>query len=271
MAVSVTEHVKSRTITGEAGRPTSAELLFTVSGTAHHGEAYLELYNSTDLQFDDLNRQTVQIEQVSIDENNPDKSLWRGTVNYDQNPLPEDKYLIPKFSFDTGGGTQHISQSLRPVWRSADAPNFKGAIGVSDNNVSGVDIVVPNLNLTITQTFPREMVTIGYMADLAYLTGKVNGGWFLGFAPGEVLFMGAGGSDSTIDIDVTFKFAICGSRRDFYVGDIYVPAKYGWEYMWVRYADEVASDGGSIVKVPSAVYIEQVYETANFLALGINV
>ena len=38
------------------------------------------------------------------------------------------------------------------------------------------------------------LVTGGYKATLFYLTGKVNGGPFKGFAPGEVLFLGASGS-----------------------------------------------------------------------------
>ena len=271
--VTISEHVTSRTVNTEAGRPVIAELVFNVSGTAHHAEAYVELYNQSSLQFESLNRQNIQIEPVTQDENNPDGSYWRGTVNYDTRPLPEDKYLVPRFSFDTGGGSQHITQAISTIGvYPPGAPNFKGAIGVEEKDVKGVDITVPNLNVSVTQTFPKEMVTTGYMAHLSLLSGKVNGDFFLGFAPGEVLFLGAAGSDDdATDCEISFKFSMSPNRYFFYIGDIYVESKWGWEYMWVRYIDEVDDANGCVVKVPASVYIEQVYDLADFRALGINV
>lgn len=273
MEIKITEHTSSRTITTEAGKPVSAELVYTISGTSHHAIAYLELYNQSSWNFERLNRQTINIEPISQDENNPAGSYWRGIVRYDTQQLPEDKYLTPKFSFDTGGGSQHISQSIDTVWRfPQDAPNFKGAIGVDNQNVNGVDIIVPNLNINVTQVFPQQMVTVDYMAHLGRLTGKVNNNWFMGFPAGEILFMGATGSDDdSADCQISFKFSVSPNRYDFYVGDIHIRAKWGWEYMWVRYVDQIDEINGCVIKVPASVHIEKVYQTANFRTLGINV
>ena len=53
-------------------------------------------------------------------------------------------------SFDTGGGTQHVAQALGTVSRSVPAgktaADFKGAIGVTDDAVEGVDITVPSFS-----------------------------------------------------------------------------------------------------------------------------
>ena len=43
----------------------------------------------------------------------------------------------------------------------------------------------------------------------------------------------------------------------------------GWDYMWVRYADAEDAVAKAIVKVPIAVYVEQVYYADDFSDLGI--
>ena len=58
-------------------------------------------------------------------------------------PQPEAP-LGPSFSFETSGGTQHITQSLGTVgaWAAPGLipPNFHGAIGVGKDSIDGVDI-----------------------------------------------------------------------------------------------------------------------------------
>lgn len=45
--------------------------------------------------------------------------------------------------------------------------------------------------------------------------------------------------------------------------------RHSWEYLWIRYAD--SEDQKVLVKVPIAVYVEQVYGEGNFAVLGIGV
>jgi len=49
---------------------------------------------------------------------------------------------------------------------------------------------------------------------------------------------------------------------------IFIIDKKGWEWMWIRYEDDVDSSAKRIIKKPVSVYIEQVYETANFADLN---
>ena len=46
-----------------------------------------------------------------------------------------------------------------------------------------------------------------------------------------------------------------------------IPFKYGWDYLWVRWAD--MKQGDVTVKVPIEAYVEQVYTGMNFGSLGI--
>ena len=177
------------------------------------------------------------------------------------------------FSFDTGGATMHLNQSIRTVSRTPNnAPDFKGAIEVdNEGNVNGVDVTMPVFNFTETVTKAPTFVTADYRKSVAALTGSVNSASFRGFDAGEVLFLGASGAKRSADADapweITFRFAVSPNRRGLKVGDLTVNAKLGWDYLWVRYASKAAA--GGTVRTPVAAYVEQVYPDGDFSKLGI--
>ena len=179
------------------------------------------------------------------------------------------------FAFDTGGGTKHLNQSLKTDGRYPNnAPDFAGAIEVdNEGNVNGVDVTMPVLNFTETHTLSGSRVSTSYKKTLASLTGTVNRSGFRGFSAGEVLFLGASGTKrskkSSAPWEITYRFAVSPNRAGFKVGDIQVTRKYGWDYLWVRYADKVAEGGKNVVKKPVGVYVEMVYPEGDFGNLGI--
>jgi len=178
-------------------------------------------------------------------------------------------------AFDTTGGTQHITQSRQTISRTAAsgaAPDFKGAIGVTANGVEGVDITVPVYAFTYTYYLAPEAVTQSFRLQIFALTGKVNSGSFRGFAAGEVLFLGATGSVRRGEKwEITFRFAASQNRTNINVGGITVPSKKGWEYLWVRYAEQEDTAAQTIVQQPVAAYVERVYDEASFAPLEISV
>ncbi len=168
--------------------------------------------------------------------------------------------------------TQHITQSLQTIVKKAKpgetAPDFKQAIGVTTEEVEGVDITVPVYSFAETHYIANSLVTGAYKLTLFALTGKVNNATFKGFAAGEVLFLGASGSKRGDDEwEITFRFAASPNVTGMTVGDITGVDKKGWEYLWVRYTD--AEDAKVLVKQPAAVYVEKVYESGDFSGLGI--
>jgi hypothetical protein len=68
---------------------------------------------------------------------------------------------------------------------------------------------------------------------------------------------------------ITFNFAGSPNTASQTIGDITGISKYGWDYLWVRYADFVDSFAYSLVKRPIGVYVERVYQPADFSDLGI--
>ncbi len=197
--------------------------------------------------------------------------VWECTVPYDG----VDEENESQWTFDTGGGTVHIAQSLSTVGKysyteAVTPPDFKGAIGVNGDNVAGTDITVPVFNFSETHRIPADSVTGSYKLALFGLTGRVNSASFKGFATGEVLFLGASGSLKGLgEWEICFKFAASPNVTNLQLGEITVAAKKGWEYLWVRFDDQEDGAAKTLVKRPIAAYVEKVYEYGNFSALGI--
>ena len=276
MPTSLTEKNDSRKVTtAPNGDAQSAEFVYTLTGVADENSARILATSSTASTYGDLIRKSITLEPVHINTADLGACIWEVTVQYGEKDEPESGDPST-FSFDTGGGTQHITQSLGTVGSyaaSGTAPNFRGAIGVTHDNVEGVDITIPVYSFSETHYLPASQVTNTYKGALFGLTGRVNAGTFRGLAAGECLFLGASGSrrgtDADDDWEITFRFAASPNRDDFAIGDITGISKKGWEYLWVRYGDAEDEDAKAIVKRPIAAYVEKVYEVGDFTALGI--
>jgi hypothetical protein len=111
-------------------------------------------------------------------------------------------------------------------------------------------------------------VTPAYKAILFYLTGKVNNAAWKGFQPGEVLFLGASGSNRGDGYwEITFRFSASPNMTNLQVGSITIADKPGWAYVWFRYQD--TADANQLIKRPVAAYVERVYDEGDFTQIGI--
>jgi hypothetical protein len=209
------------------------------------------------------------MERQAVDVTPLGNMIWECVVTYEGKP-DETQY-----TFETGGATAHITQSLQTIARHAaageTAPNFQGAIGVNGDSIDGTDITVPVYNFTETRKVESSAVTGAYKLALFNCTGKTNNASFKGFATGEVLFLGASGSKTGREHwEIAFKFAASPNVTSLAVGgSITVASKKGWEYLWVRFRDAEDGAANALVKTPVAAYVERVYESADFSTLGI--
>jgi len=269
MPVTLTERLGSRRWTGVESDSPGVEIDYILAGTSDDGTAKTLVASSTPQTYDGLVRDGIDLEPVWVDTTRGD-GQWNATVRYTSRPPTGES----EFSFDTTGGTQHITQSLQTVGKYAPGsetpPDFKGAVGVTHDNVEGVDIQVPTYAFAETHYLPIGVVTPAYVGTVFNLTGKVNSAPFKGLAAGECLFLGARGQRRGTEEDWAIAFSFAGSpnRSNITVGDITGIAKKGWEYLWVRYADAKDDTAKRIVKKPIAAYVEKVYEEGNFAGLG---
>jgi hypothetical protein len=262
MLVTVTQDIESRYVPGK-----EAEFHYTIRGAADEAAARDALTAAVPLTYEGLIRQRREINATHVDSTHPATNLWKATVMYGR--VDPDDFTT---TFDTTGGSQHVSQSQLTVNRyPAGAPDMKGAIGYDGQTIKGVDIVVPNYVFTEQHTKTMAQVSQTYRNTLANLTGGMNNGSFRGFAAGEVQFRGAAGQLIVVEgvqkWQITYTFAASPNRTNIPVGDITVAEKYGWDYLWVLYADAV--DAGRLVQQPVAAYVERLYPAVNFAGLAI--
>lgn len=245
---------------------THVEQLWRVEGTddeqevrAFVGETAAPIYYDA-LTFRILYRHDHTCEQIG-------PAQWDVVVNYqiaDQKNQHE-----PSFGFDTSGGTTHITQSYATKKYGTSPADHKGAIGVRDKEVEGVDIVIPSLKFTETWQIPFELVTVAYIKTLAGLTGTVNSAAWRNYAAEEVLFMGASGQSQTdgyVPVQFTFE---ASQNATLSIAGIDNIKKNGWEYLWSYYEKKPDSDVNKHLLKPKWIYVEQVYQKSDFGLIGI--
>jgi len=201
-------------------------------------------------------------------------NAWQVTIQYEKNGAEDGTAPLKRArSFDTTGGTQHMTQAYSETRFGTSAPDQKNAIGVDSNGVNGVDIVVPQLQWQESYDVPNTYVTSSWITGVAGVTGRTNDASFRGFQAGEVLFVGCSGSQEWDDQkgrgpwSLSFRFVASKNVTGETIGDITGVSKKGHEYLWVRYEDAV--DSNVLLKKPKAVYVNKVYRETSFSVLGI--
>lgn len=187
------------------------------------------------------------------------------SVSYAKNESEEGSFT---WSFDTTGGTITMKVALSHIasYPAAGAPDHGGAIGVNGDEVDGVEVVIPAMKISATYTHPAGAITIAQAKSLARNTGRVNNDTFLTFAAGEVLYLGATGSDgSDAAATVSYQFACSENLQNEVIGGITVTEKQGWDVTWVQFKSDV--DGGLPIRPPEWIHVDRVYKRINMAGL----
>jgi len=284
MAITIKEKIYSEALSekdASGGTSKSLKKLYWATGSSSAFEVLAAAKLSLPTSIEGLTRSAINITPKYIDESNPSECLWDITVTYtavaQESGGPGDE---GSFQFTTAGRTEHITQSLDTVSKSAPGddtpPDFGGAIKVNSQlDVEGADVVAPQFSFSIVKVHEASQVDAAYRSKLFNLTGKVNNAEYtvkgMTFKKGELLFMGATGSQQgTGPWTITYQFlARPNNDGPIKIGDIDVPSKKGFELLWVFYM-KTADMTGTRMKTPPkpvAAYVEQVYEYGDFTDL----
>lgn len=214
--------------------------------------------------------------KVDLDIDQIDVKVWRGTASYSKRSRSKDELQEGEssFSFETGGGSLHIThaKATSKYPNTSATPDVNNAIGWDGEQVNGIDIQAPVYNFTETHIIAAATVDSAYKAALFAATGKTNNATFRGFAAGEVLFLGASGSArGDGDWEITYRFSASENKTGLTVAGISGIAKKGWEYLWVSWDNEVDSTNLRTKPKALGVYVQIVYDEADFNTLGIGV
>lgn len=261
MAGQISESYVSRpfTIAKTSGR----ELVFDIIGTDDEAEVQALLLGAAPSTYGGLQLESVEADPIG-------NGVWKGNARYVR--ISTDEY-----TFDTGGGTKHVTQSLGTVDAYAPSgftpPDFQGAINVSDDKVEGVDLPAPKYEFSETHYLADASVTLAYKLVLFNLSGQtMNDNTFKGFAAGECMFLGASGTKRGDERwAITYRFACSPNISGLTVGTIDGIDKLGWDFLWIRYASFADTSAFSLVQRPVAAYVERVLIPADYSTIGIGV
>ncbi len=193
-----------------------------------------------------------------------------------------------ELSFKIGSQSVHVTQSKETKYRltSADtnpptangglgsAPDQKGAIGVTIDSVQGCDILVPKFEFTLSRQ--RLYVDFPYIRTLRNMVGKTNNASFYGFPANTLIYLGCEPTSSISTLDTGDKFVFWNLAHSFgyeetrlaqIVGGVTIPTKRGWEYVWALYKpiiDSAAVGGAQLTQNPTGIYVERMYDEANY-------
>jgi len=239
---------------------------YLIEGTDLETDALQALEDNTSSQ---ISVNNIQLYKQSPSIRQTDNYRWIGEVEYKELGLSSSSSDANSFAFQIGTETRHITQSLETVGSYGagdnDAPDFKGAIGITPDGIQGVDIIVPTFRFSEQKIISAGSVSMQTLREWAQICGTVNNGTFKTFSKGEVLFLGCSGSRRDGEAyDITFHYAASFSKANFQVGDVDVANKEGWHYLWVLYEDAIDDAKEFIVKRPKAAYVERVYEYGDF-------
>jgi hypothetical protein len=290
MAITISEGYLSRRFS--LGKSASRELVYDIAGTDDENAVSILLAETAPTVYNGLLLEDLAAETFG-------NGVWKGYAQYARRENNN------QFTFTTGGGTQKVTQSLATVGRYArdgeTAPDFQGAIGVSEDKVEGCEVHASSYEFTETHLFDDALITYEYRRIVRALTGRWNDATFRDCDPGECLLLAVdGGKRGDERWELVFRFAVSDNVEDMALGgdligdtgyefygeispgvELVIPetiliapaitgiAKLGWDYLWVRYGDYFDAAGNALVKRPISVHVERVSLPGDFSLLGI--
>jgi hypothetical protein len=204
---------------------------------------------------------------------------WRTTFSVDgairctdadkAEELEDGGYL---FQFSLTSTTVNIKQSISTVSATpATAPNFRKLIGVDENgNAVGAEVPAAQMSFYVRRQLTAAQFTMAYYLAVSKVIGKQNSVDFLGFEIGELLLESVQTTEAVIGkpIDVTYTFRYAPNQVDIVISpDITVPAKRGWDILWVRYEEKIDPVNKWVGSEAVGAYVERVIEEADFAVL----
>lgn len=178
-----------------------------------------------------------------------------------------------RFNFQAQGG--HFYTSLSTVNSyGTNPPDFKQAINVvkvdGTPRVEGANVSPPPETFTIAFFPANASVSDAYIKGVYDLVGAVNNASYNTFAAGELMLVRcAGGIRTNADFSIEFGFSYIPNTSSLSIGGIGPITKDGHDLLWAYFEDVEDTTNDALVKNPTAIYIERVWNRGDFTDLSL--
>lgn len=213
-------------------------------------------------------------EEINVDE--VANGVWDADVSYGTIGRKEEGSV--DWSFEIGTQNVKITQALEHIASYAPpakiAPDHKGAIGVRRDGTGitrdGTEIEVPTFTWEETHRVLPSAITEDYIETLEELVATTNDSDFRIWGASEILLMGVtGGKRAEKTVDLTFRFGVSRTKKQYKIGDIDIDEKKGWHYLWVEYEPVEDPNSKDLTTKAKAVHVERVYEEGDWSKLSL--
>jgi hypothetical protein len=184
--------------------------------------------------------------------------MWYFTITY-KSQIAERQTNQASFSFQAGGGTIHIKNSIKATiynnsGTTASQPNGAPINAGKDGSIGGLDIEGNNFSFKTTFYQPIENLTEGYMAELKSAAGCVNSDVVvivinritMTFQPGELRLRVIDGSERIGygDMELAMQWAYAQNISNYKIQDVTgntpgvtISQLNGWDYVDPYFGD----------------------------------
>lgn len=281
--MSVVEELYKRTYDGQG-----TERAYLIIGAADEVEARTDMLAVAPSSVGDYARKDKSCQVNETDEAGTyeGRCVYGVVVDPTSNPAGGGDLDVgdTRISFDIAGATTHITQSLQTISSSTPngepTPNHHGTIGLDpQGNVQGVDVetlvfdfeIIKIVNSTSVNT---ALVAAAAVAKASPVSSAVfshsdSDGRSISLAAGATFFRGmttahrGNGED-----ELRYGFSGSSNLTDIAIGpDITVPAKGGWEHLWVQYVPAEDDTAHMLLQRPRAAFVERIYNTSDLKTL----
>lgn len=272
----------------------SCEVTYIANGSSNDNEIIFAVKNFVPDKWeldstrdDNLYLKFIPYQSVKIDERLAPE-YWKVTVRYAWDSNNSDSSDYGSSSGGSGGsGSSHnneytfeVGQENRTVvypyerlahYNVAAGGRVTGGEFVGINNGQGVEVPMPLVTFTVTKVKSTSAFDVAYRKKVALMVGKINSRKFRGYSSGCVLFTGVSSSRTAgSKWRVTYQFAVRFPENNLQIGNFYI-SKGAWDLIWCNFSEGYTTYGknGSIVRQLKDVYVDRVYQYADFSSLEI--
>jgi hypothetical protein len=140
----------------------------------------------------------------------------------------------------------------------AGCPDNKGVIW-DGHEVVKVDVPYNQTRIVISYRHPQAFLNHAYLRNIGQLVGHPNSDTFLGYAPGEVCYLGGNATESECEATAEYSFEVSRNETNLVVGGITIASKKGFDIINPVYKWDTDEDQeGKTVAVRPVHYIETI-------------
>lgn len=115
--------------------------------------------------------------------------------------------------------------------------------------VTGTDIPVAEDSLSISYRHPQGMLNAAYLRATGRLRGYPNADTFLGYEPGEIMYLGGPKTQTDCEASAVYNFAVSYNETNFDVAGVTIAEKKGFDVISPTWEPDVDGNDNAVRNV----------------------